>query len=545
MHSVRTRILALALGCVLLSNLIVIFVGIIGVSGTVNDDSSQVIQELAQHKAQEVDKQLLLVEQSVQTLHAYIAQEVSRNPSFWQNTDELAQHLDTVRSMAGLAIQSTTQAKSVYYHLAPQIGMADSGVYIVQMGDEVYSDFPLSDANAYGESGRLEDALESGKGAWLLPYRNEAAGKDVISYVIPVIHGAQQIGVVGMDIDLSGIRSMLTVVKGYTGSYAVLMDAAGDFVYHPDYPSGVAAANFSDSYDKISDTMAKARQTEKVCAYRWEGEQRKITFRKLENGMSVGVSVPLTQVRKPARVFALVALIIVAVVILVAYILTEKLSAYIVKPLQELTEVAEKLAGGDLDVNIRCQTNHDELEVLAESLQKTADELKKQVSSVNEFARTDSLTTVHNKSAYQEQIKALTEDIEMDRAQFSVAVLDVNSLKHMNDTYGHEAGDLWITGAATAMERAFGRSRVYRIGGDEFAVIFEPKGRKHYDRMMTEFYKEIDRFNNRDDKIYKEKLQVACGLADYDKSIDRQYADVFRRADDEMYKNKKFLKGLA
>ena len=114
----------------------------------------------------------------------------------------------------------------------------------------------------------------------------------------------------------------------------------------------------------------------------------------------------------------------------------------------------------------------------------------------------------------------------------------------MNDTYGHEVGDLWIKGAALAIKHAFGKSRVYRIGGDEFVVILKNGDCKYYNRMSSDFQSEIVKFNA-EDKVYKEKLQIACGIAEYDKTKDMTYADTFRRADTAMYENKKYLKSLS
>ena len=50
-------------------------------------------------------------------------------------------------------------------------------------------------------------------------------------------------------------------------------------------------------------------------------------------------------------------------------------------------------------------------------------------------------------------------------------VFDINGLKEVNDTLGHEAGDKMITACAQVISRVFGDEAIYRVGGDEFAAI--------------------------------------------------------------------------
>ena len=72
--------------------------------------------------------------------------------------------------------------------------------------------------------------------------------------------------------------------------------------------------------------------------------------------------------------------------------------------------------------------------------------------------------------------------------------LDLNSLKHINDTYGHDVGDEMICAAAACMMASFGEfGKVYRIGGDEFVVIVTQKPdeldtmTKHFDSSVAEW----------------------------------------------------------
>ncbi len=95
------------------------------------------------------------------------------------------------------------------------------------------------------------------------------------------------------------------------------------------------------------------------------------------------------------------------------------------------------------------------------------DKLRKQKILIT----TDVLTGVNSRYAYVSELKSLNSanEIPQDLAVFSI---DINGLKKINDTLGHEAGDELICGAASCIESAVGvLGTCYRTGGDEFIVI--------------------------------------------------------------------------
>ncbi|MDO4484814.1 MAG: diguanylate cyclase [Clostridia bacterium] len=83
----------------------------------------------------------------------------------------------------------------------------------------------------------------------------------------------------------------------------------------------------------------------------------------------------------------------------------------------------------------------------------------------------DPLTGVHSRLAYTDALKACGDTPAEDTTVF---LIDINGLKNVNDTLGHEAGDELIRGAADRIRQAFPDScGIYRIGGDEFVVLGE------------------------------------------------------------------------
>ena len=150
-------------------------------------------------------------------------------------------------------------------------------------------------------------------------------------------------------------------------------------------------------------------------------------------------------------------------------------------------------------------------------------------------ANLDALTGVKNKHAYIDLEAEMNIQIEKKHpVSFAVIVFDVNELKHINDTQGHLTGDRYIKEACGIICSVFKHSPVFRIGGDEFAVIAQGVDYEHLDELLKEVSK-----NNIVNRT-KGGIVIACGASRYDN--DRNVAAVFERADRGMYENKKRLK---
>lgn len=103
------------------------------------------------------------------------------------------------------------------------------------------------------------------------------------------------------------------------------------------------------------------------------------------------------------------------------------------------------------------------------------------LARVERLAFTDPLTGLANRRAVDERLDAALADHRASNGQVSIVLADINRLKQVNDTFGHEAGDRLIVSVAEAVSRASGlaqNSLAARIGGDEFCVVLggEPLG---------------------------------------------------------------------
>jgi len=154
-----------------------------------------------------------------------------------------------------------------------------------------------------------------------------------------------------------------------------------------------------------------------------------------------------------------------------------------------------------------------------------------------DMANRDALTGVKNKRAYVQAEMDLDEQLTNHvRPEFSIVVCDVNGLKTVNDTKGHNEGDDFICRSCGIICGIFKHSPVFRIGGDEFAAILRGQDYEHRQMLMEQFQSALD------NDLYDGVPMLAVGMSDFDPAYDLRVQDVFERADALMYKNKESRK---
>lgn len=167
-------------------------------------------------------------------------------------------------------------------------------------------------------------------------------------------------------------------------------------------------------------------------------------------------------------------------------------------------------------------------------------QLQKYINYINGLAYRDGLTGAKNKTAYQEAVKRLEEQIHTGLPSFAVMVLDLNGLKEVNDTYGHDFGDMLIIDASRLICKSFPHSPVFRVGGDEFVVILSGGDFEQYLQLLKRFGQAVDEHNR--NVRPGSHISIARGIAIFNSTSDLTFGDVFKRADNAMYQNKATMK---
>ncbi len=153
---------------------------------------------------------------------------------------------------------------------------------------------------------------------------------------------------------------------------------------------------------------------------------------------------------------------------------------------------------------------------------------------LSRMAYTDSLTGISNRNYCDKQI----EDIETSgEKEFTILFFDMNNLKWVNDTYGHEMGDKFIKSMADIINDIFGNQYFCgRWGGDEFIACITGKNIKYVDIMLKEFDNRIELLNSK--KSLPFEALIAYGVAKSTKESSKTVNDAIKEADTQMYNTK-------
>jgi diguanylate cyclase (GGDEF)-like protein len=158
------------------------------------------------------------------------------------------------------------------------------------------------------------------------------------------------------------------------------------------------------------------------------------------------------------------------------------------------------------------------------------------------LSMTDELTGLYNRRGFIHEAKKKLEEAYKENKKLYLYFIDMDGLKSINDTLGHEFGDMAIRDFSKILKQSFRLSDVIaRLGGDEFAVIMVDEHvtpemvTKRLQRKINE-YNELNSMN-----VYK--LSISLGLESFDPKNPITIEEMLRVADEKMYHQKKKSKG--
>ncbi|MBR0409944.1 MAG: diguanylate cyclase [Eubacterium sp.] len=160
--------------------------------------------------------------------------------------------------------------------------------------------------------------------------------------------------------------------------------------------------------------------------------------------------------------------------------------------------------------------------------------LAERIVEEEDNADIDVMTGFFNRRVYEEDMERLGSEPLLD--DLTYISIDLNGLKEINDTCGHEAGDKLIIGAARCIEQCFGeKGKTYRIGGDEFVVLLD-SCQGNLEIQLKEFEKIQEEWSGSNDM----PLSTAYGYVSCSEfpEKDKTITDFARLSDTRMYKAK-------
>lgn len=157
-------------------------------------------------------------------------------------------------------------------------------------------------------------------------------------------------------------------------------------------------------------------------------------------------------------------------------------------------------------------------------------EKKEKQKKIEYLSFHDHLTGLYNKRYMEDSIERLDTSRSLP---FSIIVLDVNGLKLTNDAYGHEMGDELLKAVAKILKNSCRNEDIAcRVGGDEFVILLPNVDEKRIKNIIERIREESE--NTKLDSVI---VSLAIGYSTKNRK-DKDISEVYKEADNEMYKNK-------
>lgn len=531
MHSIRTKLTLVTVSAIIIALGIATAIGVVSIRKLGRDDADQMLHLTATTGAMNLESYFESVEHSTETVAALV-QDSFEGMSF----SDLGGQVERARNLFRSIAYNTNGVLTYYFRIDPEISKDVKGFwYVYQEGagfvEHEVTDITEFDTNDTSSLVWFTVPKATGQGVWLPPYYTENLGARVISYNMPVFWNDKFIGVIGIEIDYSILSKSVENIKIFESGYAFIIDEDSNVIYHPYIDSEkldlmTTALNESDQF--IGSNHVK---------YSYEGTEKEAVWIPLSNGMSLYVTAPESEIDSGWKGMILNILMASLVILAISVLVMLRFSGRITEPLEELTEAAKQAQDGNYDFKLDYDAD-DEVGILTETFKQLLIYTRGHISNAKRMAAIDSLTGIKNKHAYTQWEENINAEIESGtREPFAVVVCDIDNLKAVNDLYGHKEGDACIRNACAKICTTFSHSPVFRIGGDEFAVILSGEDYFHRDRLMEEI-----NAVPRDRSKVRIGETISAGMAEYDKKQHTSVLSIFEEADKAMYEKKQFMK---
>lgn len=515
-HSMQFRILATIIFAMLSITVFIGGISIYEVDKYIQDESENFVMVTCDNEGAQINNIFDDMEKSVKVMESYVMDFFTEEARV-ENQSFQEMVVNSTNQMFADVAKHASGAVAYYFRFDPAISNSKTGFFYSKTKENSkYVSLEPTDISLYEKEdtehvGWFWQPYEAGKPVWMLPYYNQNNNIYMISYVVPLYHEEKFIGIIGMDFDYTVLAERVHKIKIYENGFAHL---------------------------QIDETVD--------CGYGNECEQKTkdnskyfYASKELKNGMSLVLSASYDDIRQIRYEIGFkilfVVLVLSAFFTIVAIIVVKK----IVAPLKKLADASVKLSNGDYNVEF-VNSSVSEIELLNTAFENMAIHLHEREKELRFSANRDSLTGLRNTTSYKRWIAEFDKEIENKTADFGVVVFDLNQLKKINDTYGHDLGDKLIMTAAKVISDVFKKSPVFRIGGDEFLAILKHRDLDDCEKLFARLDLECAKtFIDVRDEIF---ISIARGFARFDPDRDLHFNDVFKRADNAMYENKRKTK---
>lgn len=399
MRSLKTRITLMMISVLVLALTAISILSVVFIRNTEHHKSDLLLCETGERN---LDYYFNSVQKSVGHVASFVQADLDG-----LEDEQLQAHMDRVGRYFDEMASKTNGVLTYYYRIDPEVSQTVKGFWFTDLNGDGFVEHEVTDITLYD----TEDTSKlvwftvpkhEGEAIWLPPYITDNLDMRVISYDVPIYWRGIFVGVVGIEIDYTTMAEQVDSICLYSSGYAFLNDNEGHLFYHPRID---VTQLTPDTYSEIPADIIGEKT---FLRYRYNGEEKQAAWLPLSNGMRLNVTVPVSETEGDWQKLIRDILIVAAAVLVVSSLFTMFYTQRIIKPLEQLTEAAERADRGNYDYMLDYEQD-DEVGRLTKTFKRLSGHMKDHISDLNRQAYIDALTHVKNKGAFSITIEEMQE----------------------------------------------------------------------------------------------------------------------------------------
>lgn len=431
MKSIKTKIIVTVILCSLVSTFICGAISIVNSVSTSYEDSQQEMQLKCVSQSDELDTMMQNVSQSVKMVYSIAVAKLEHAASFKTSKDYVDTYTKQMLPILMQSAQNTKGALTAYIRYNPEFTEPTSGLFLTRDNSDsefesvTPTDFSMYDPSDVEHVGWYYIPVQNGKETWMEPYLNSNIGVYMISYVIPIEVDGESIGIIGMDIDFSEFTNTIDSLSIFDSGYGFLANDSGKVMYHKDLEIGSNLVDADSGLQAVVDALGNEQTEETAVSYTYQGKDKVMYYRTLENGMKFILTAPKTELQAKSKQLAGQIFGGAAFATVLAVIIGIVLGFTITKPISQIDGIVKQTADFEFASNPANQhlyKRKDETGRMAISLHNMRKNLREMVGNIR-HVYTDLRNTTEQLSDTTKRVREMS-NVNTDTTQELAAAME-------------------------------------------------------------------------------------------------------------------------
>ncbi len=481
MISLRSKIVGAIVISSLMISIAIATISLVEASKIIENETNDKFKLLSENYAYNFSQRLIEVESAIDTLSASIEEEfiisTFKNDQNYR-TELIAKNHEVVKSVG----QNIERIYGIYFIVNPELtGEIYESWFVKDKNNNFIYQEPEDISEFYPENENVEwyySPVEAKTGIWFEPYVDATINVNMISYTKAIFQDNQLIGVVGIDMRFEDIQQTIDDMQIYETGYAFLLNDQFEIMIHPTIEVGTRITEIpnEDLYDVEREMKVSSSS---VFRYDYQNQKKTMGFSKLSNGWILGIAVVNDELLKPVTSLSVKIILMLVIFAPIIVVIGLKLAKSITAPIVRLKELATEISNGNHDIKIDMDFSHEigalanSFVIMTKKLVTSHKDLKIISEDLEFLAYHDVLTSLPNRRFAILDLNQMIEHAETKNGMSGIMLIDIDDFKFVNDTYGHDMGDKLLKRVSRLLKECMrSEDTVYRIGGDEFMIIF-------------------------------------------------------------------------